>query len=324
MRRAVVAWLVVVVFALTAGTGAVVALNATAFGAAGFVRVYLEALQRGDTAGALAMPGVTVDPRVRADFLVDDALAAPTVLREISVTAGDDGTKLVTVAWSRATEDGTETDAVSVFTVERTGSRLGLFPEWAFAVSPIATLRLTIAHDHRFDVNGVAATAAPSAEDFAVLVPGAYRVDHHSRYLEADAVDLVVDRPASVVAAGLDVQPADGFLEAITAQVHADLDACVTQDVLFPTGCPMGRAIADRVVSAPEWSIVEYPQLTVGPGVERGTWVVADTEFVAHLTVDVRAIFDGSVSTLDEDVPVTAGYLVSIGADDSTLRIELR
>lgn len=319
MRRAVVAWLVIVVFTLTAATGAVVALNATAFGAAGFVRVYLEALQRGDTAGALAMPGVTVDATLRADFLVDDALAAPTVLRDISVASGRDRTELVTVAWTRG-----DTHAVSVFTVERTGTRLGLFPDWGFAVSPVATLRLTIAHDPRFDVNGIAATATDTAEDFAVLVPGTYRVDHHSRYLEAEEVDLVVDRPGSVVVGGLDVQPADGFLDAITAEVRADLDACVTQDVLFPTGCPMGRAVVDRVVSTPEWSIVDYPELTVEPGLERGIWVVADAEFVAHLTVDVRAIFDGSVSTLDEDIPVTASYLVRIGADDQTLRIELR
>ena len=73
MRRAVVAWMLVVVLAIGAGAGVVVALNATAFGAAGFVRIYLDALSRGDAAGVLALPGVTVDPGLRDDFLGDGA-----------------------------------------------------------------------------------------------------------------------------------------------------------------------------------------------------------------------------------------------------------
>jgi hypothetical protein len=150
-----------------------------------------------------------------------------------------------------------------------------------------------------------------------------YRVDHHSRYLEAAAVEMVVDRPGSQLRATVDVQPADAFLEQLTAQVRASLDECVTQGVLFPTGCPMGHAVADRVASTPVWSITEYPDPTVAPGAELGTWVV-DASFIAHLTVDIRSIFDGSVATFDQDLPVVAGYLVTIGADDETLRVEPR
>ena len=316
MRRAVVAWVVIVAFAVATGAGFVVALNATTFGAAGFVRVYLDAVSRGDAAGALSMAGVTADPRARADFLTDDALAGPTELREITVAPGDDGTEIVTVGWTRG-----ETDAVSSFTVERTGSRLGLFPEWAFAISPVATLELTIEHDPRFDLNGIPASSARPAT-YAVLVPGVYRVDHHSTYLRAAALDLVADRPASELGATLDVQPADGFVEQITSQVHALLDACATQEVLFPTGCPLGHAIANRVASTPEWSIVEYPELSVEPGSD-GNWLVPAAELVSHLTVDVQSLFDGSVSTFDEDLPVTASYLVTIGADDTTLLVVL-
>jgi hypothetical protein len=93
--------------------------------------------------------------------------------------------------------------------------------------------------------------------------------------------------------------------------------------VLFPTGCPLGRAIPNRVVSTPAWSIVEYPELTVEPGVEFGTWLVSSrTDGVANLTVDVQQLFDGSVATLDDDVPFDATYLVTIGADDATLLLE--
>ncbi|GHF21691.1 hypothetical protein [Pseudolysinimonas yzui] len=319
MRRAVVAWGVVFALAFGVAAGAVLVLNATVFGAAGFVRVYLEAVARADAEGALGMPGVAVDPQLRDDLLVDDALAGITDLRDISVVAGGGGTEVVTVAWAAG-----DTEAESSFTVERVGSRFGLFPEWAFAVSPVAILELSVEHDARFDVNGVAAESGVAAADpvgYAVLVPGVYRVDHTSTYLEARAVDVVADS-ASVFDATLDVQPADALLEQITIEVEARLAECATQDVLFPTACPLGRAIPNRVVSTPEWSIVEYPELTVEPGVEFGTWLVAAVDGVAHLTVDVQSLFDGSVSTLDEDVPFAATYLVTIEADDATLRIQ--
>jgi hypothetical protein len=320
VRRVVVAWLVVAALAIGAGGAAVLVLNATAFGAAGFVRVYLEAVARGDAAGALGMPGVTADPGVRADLLTDDTLAGLTGVREISAVRGDDGTEVVSFAW---TAGGVE--STSTFTVERVGSRLALFPEWAFAVSPVATLRLTVEHDERFAVNGVAAEtdAAAAPVDYAVLTPGVYRIDHTSTYLQARAVDAVVDTPAGVVDATLEVLPADALREQVTADVHAHLTECATQEVLFPTGCPLGRAIQNRVVSTPEWSIVEYPELAVEPGADFGTWLVSSPDDgVANLRVDVQKLFDGSVSTLDEDVPFDATYLVTIGADDTTLLLE--
>jgi hypothetical protein len=316
VRRVVVAWLVVAAIALCAGAGAVVGLNATVFGAAGFVRVYLEAIARGDAEGALGMPGVTVDPGLRDDFLVDDALAGLDALGEFSVAPGGGGTEVVTVAWAVG-----DTTSTSRFTVERTGSRLGLFPDWAFAVSPVAILSLTIENDERFDLNGVAATSEPGPVGYAVLTPGVYRADHTSTYLQARAVDAVVDTPAEATDATLEVLPADALLDLVEAEVREHLTACATQEVLFPTACPLGRSIPNRVVSTPAWSIVEFPELTLQPGGESGTWVVPPTAATAHLVVDVQSLFDGTVSTLDEDVPFTASYFVTIGADDTTLQI---
>jgi hypothetical protein len=313
-------WLVVVLLALGTAAGAVLGLSATTFGASSFVRVYLEAVGRGDAAGALAIPGVTVSDDVRTDFLVGDALDGLVGLREVSVEPGDEGATLVTYAWSSPRGDG-----VSTFTVERDGATLGVFPRWRFAVSPVATLRLTVEHDDRFRVAGVPARTGVGAEPvgYAVLVPGVYRIDHRSHYLRADELDLAAERPGSELGATLDVQPALVFTIAVTAEVNASLDACATQEVLFPTGCPFGQAIANRVVSPPDWSIAAYPDIHLEPGDEFGTWQVPAAELTAHLRVDVQSLFDGSVSTFDRDLPATAGYLVTILADDATLRIEL-
>lgn len=320
MRRVVLGRLVVVLLALAAAAGTWFGLSATTFGASSFVRVYLEAVGRGDAAGALAMRGVTVPEGIRTDFLTGTALDGLAGLREVSVVAGGDGATLVTYTWESPLGDG-----VSTFAVERDGATLGVFPRWRFADSPVATLRLAVEHDERFRVAGVdARTGVAAAEpvDYALLVPGVYRVDHRSYYLRADALDVVADRPGSSYGATLDVQPGVTFTIAANAEAKAFLDACATQEVLFPTGCPFGHPIANRVASPPDWSIAEYPELTLEPALEFGLWRTAETPFTAHLRLDVQSLFDGSLSEFDEDVPASATFRFTILADDRTLRVE--
>lgn len=319
MRRAVLGWIAVLALVAGTATAGVLVLGATVFGAAGFVRVYLDAVARGDAAGALALPGVTAAPGLRTELLADDVLAG-FELGALAERPGADGTVLVTATWTAG-----DVDAVTTFTVVRTGSRVGLFPEWRFAVSPVATLELAVAHDERFDVNGVAArsgVAAPDAVAYAVLVPGVYRVDHHSRYLRADAIDLVATRPDSTIGATLEVEPADALVELVTGLVHDDLRECAEQEVLFPTGCPLGHPITDLVASPPEWSIVELPEIALEPDAEFGVWRVPPVTVVAHLRVDVRSLFDGSVTTFDEELRSTAAYRVTLLDDDTAVRLD--
>jgi hypothetical protein len=321
VRRAVVPWLVAALFAIAVATGVVLLLNATTFGPAAFVRVYLDAVARGDATGALGMPGVTVDPDLRADFLTDGAHLGLAQLREVSVEPavepGADGILNVTFSWLSPDGPGQTT-----FAVHQIGTRFGMFAEWGFAQPPVAELSLTVQHDERFDVNGVAAIteiAAPAPVGYAVLVPGVYRIDHTSTYLEAAAVTVLADQPGSQLAAALDVQPAAALVERVTTEVHQLLTGCATQEVLFPTACPLGSVVENRIVSDPEWSIVEYPELTIDPGPQFGTWVT-DAPFTAHLVVDIQNLFDGSVTTFDQDLPFEARYLITIRSDE-TLQI---
>ncbi len=108
----------------------------------------------------------------------------------------------------------------------------------------------------------------------------------------------------------MDVQANTFFTKQVQEGLDGELKKCATQKVLLPTGCPFGKQIGDRIEGVPAWSIVRNPVVRIAPAGKPGTWQVPRTEGTAHLTVRVRSIFDGTVSTFDEDVPFTVSYLI--------------
>jgi hypothetical protein len=319
VRRLVVRWVVAFAILALATFGAVAIANATAFGAGSFVQTYLDALARGDAESALAMPGVDAGDAETA-LLVDDALSGLESVRQTADVDEGDGVHRVEYAWESPTGSGTTS-----FLVETDGTRFGLFPSWRFAVSPTATVALTVSHDDRFFVNALQSSTGLDEEqpvDYALFVPGGYDLGHESSFLTAETQVLVLDEVASSTEVTIDVQANQDFVDEVQGIVDGSLDACVEQQVLFPAGCPFGRAIENRVVSTPEWSIVDYPVVRLVPGEDFDTWLVPSTTAMAHLVVDVQSLFDGSVSTLDEDVPFEVDYLVTF-TSPTTITIEL-
>jgi hypothetical protein len=313
MRRAILAWVAAFLIAVLAGAATVVVLNATVFGAGGFVRVYLDALARGDVSGALSLPGV--DTRgVDAALLQSGTLAGLSDIHQL----GDEeraGAHWVTVGWTSGHRSGRTT-----FEVKRIGTRFGLFPEWGFAASPLATISLSVRNDTRFTLNGVQeVNARPSDKpaDYAVLVPGSYTFSHRTALLTAEPHTVIADTVGENLTALIQPQADAAFVARVTAQVRKQLDACAKQTVLFPTGCSFGQPIPNRVSGAPAWSIVSYPPITIAPGSQFGTWAIPSTPGTAHLKVAVTSLLDGSVSTFDQDVPFQLRASITLGADDA-------
>jgi hypothetical protein len=318
MRRALLPWLIAVGIAVLAAAGTVAVLNATTFGASSFVRVYLDALARDDVADALTLPGVHPSTSgadaPSAALLHDGTLAG---LRDIRITGDEDrdGVHLITVDWTVPQGSGT-----SSFQIERIGTRFGLFPEWGFAVSPMATIALTVAHDPRFTVNGVdevSGVRANTPVSYAVLVPGVYSFGHSSRYLTAVPDVVVADTVNQTLRATVDTQANTAFVATVSSLVNNTLRECATQKVLFPTGCPFGQSVDDRVSSTPAWSIVAQPQLAIVPGTAFGSWAIPAAPGTAHLRVGVTSLFDGSASTFDQDVPFQVQGDVALGTNDA-------
>jgi hypothetical protein len=236
-------------------------------------------------------------------------------VRTVSDTAETDGRHTVVAEYTVAAPDGSGSSTQrSEFVVTRDGTRFGLFPSWRFVSSPINSISITVLHDQEFSVNGfdVTTKAAPdAAAAFQVFAPGYYELQHDSTYLTSEKVTAVVSEIGGITDATVDVQANDAFVAEVQKHVTAYLADCATQQVLMPTGCPFGQSLSNRVQNAPAWSMVADPVVSIVPGQPSGTWAVPKTPATAHLVVDVRSLFDGKVTTFDEDVPFDVQYALT-------------
>jgi hypothetical protein len=317
VRRVLIIWGVALAVVVIAFFGTVLALNLTLYSASGFVRGYLDALSRQDADGALELAGA----RPEAGDASDELLVAPAMgelgdIRLIDDRAQADGSHLVTYGYDAGGVTGE-----SSFEVRSTGTLLGLFPTWSFVTSPIGVLQVTPRHDPRFIANGVQvlAPAQDIATPYLVFTPSTTVLDHETTYLQADPEPATATTPGAAVSAAINVRPNAAFVKQVQLELNDYLDECATQEVLLPTGCPFGQEITNRIITTPQWSIASYPQVTIVPGPDPLSWLMPRTTAAAHLVVEVRSLFDGSVSTFDEDVSFTTSYLITFLDDDELL-----
>ncbi len=288
----------------------IVILNATVFSAKGFADAYLDSLSRHDIATALATPGVEIPEDAAGDLLSADALGAMRVVRLTDDRADARGHHTLTY---EVELDGTRTE--TVLTVAPAGTSFAVFPSWRFDVSPVAVLEVTPQSGRDFVANGVTATAEKgvgAASAFSSLVPAAYAIGQDAELYTADRRQTVVAVPGVRAQARIEATATADFVDLVQNQLDGLLDECVTQTVLQPTGCPFGQTIRDRIVTPPAWSMTTYPQISIVPGTTPGTWLVPRVAGAAHVVVDVRSLFDGTVTTLDQDVPFEVGYLITV------------
>ncbi|MEO6504732.1 MAG: hypothetical protein ABIW36_12115 [Terrimesophilobacter sp.] len=305
-RRFLVTWLLLVGLTIAAFAGTVAILNSTLYSASGFVSSYLNTLARHDVSAALATPGVTRPESGADDLLVPAALGPLGDIRLESDTVSNDGDHLLEYSYTF-----TGKRELSQFAVARAGVHLGFFSSWRFRASPMGLLTVTPQHAASFTANGIMLSSskpgAPSA--YRVLTPASVVLGHSSTYLAAKPTPVAVTHPASV-AAEVDIQANNAFVKELQNQLDAQLTQCTTQKVLLPTGCPFGQHMDNRIEGEPVWSMASYPKLAIVPGPATGQWQVPQTPGAAHLKVQVRSLFDGTLSTFDEDVPFTISYSI--------------
>ena len=341
MRRELVTWSIVLGLIVVAFVTTVLIVNSTLFSASGFVRSYLGALARHDMVSALQIADIQLADEHGAasddgsgatpidttgagsmllagshDLLRPSALSTIENVELTNRTVNANGTETVTFVYDL---DGTT--ASSAFTVERDGTNFGVFADWKFVSTPLTIVRLTVSNAQGFTANGseFVTPAQDTPTSYVVLTPSSFEISHTSTFLTAEPIRVSAITPGDTVRASLNVVANDAMVSQVQREVNDYLDECATQVVLLPTGCPFGQPMANRIVTTPEWSMASYPEVTLIPGGDAGSWLMPATDAAAHLTVDVRSIFDGSISTFDKDVNFTASYLVTFMPEDELL-----
>jgi hypothetical protein len=297
------------------GTGAA-AIYREFYSPAAFVERYLSLLAQGRAADALAVAGVAVDsaeleaaglPASASDALLRRAALA--TLTDIEVgpeQVAEDGSIRITASYSAGAFPGTTT-----FEVQRDGW-VGVAPTWRFVRSPLAIMDVSVKGSMSFEVNGFVLDkrqVSPDGVDadplapVALLVfsPGIYSVSVDTPIAATRGVAVLSDTPLANVPVDLQAFATPQFVETVQQRVEEFLTSCATQEVLQPTACPFGFVVQDRIVSPPKWAIVSQPTVSVVP--DGAGWRIPTAEAVAHIDVEIRSLFDGSVSEVSEDVP---------------------
>lgn len=294
-----------------------------------FVERYLDLLADGRAADALAVPGVAIDsaeleaaglPATASDALLrSTALAALTDVVVVSETTGDEATE-VTVEYRAGPHAGRTT-----FEVERDGTA-GIAPTWRFTRSPLAVIDLTVLGSMSFRVNGFEIDKRQVSADgvdadpvagvpLLVFSPGLYSVSVDTAISATPGVAVLSDSPLRSTSVALQADATKQFVAVVQDRVEDFLTKCATQDVLMPTGCPFGYSVEDRIVSPPQWTISQQPAVAVEP--DGGDWRIPPAEAVAHIEVDIRSLFDGSVRRVSEDVPFLLTGSITVLPDGS-------
>jgi hypothetical protein len=317
MMLAIVGALLIAAIAATVGV-----VGQQFYSPSAFVERYLSMLASGRAAEALTVPGVAVDsadleaaglPATASDALLRAAALAPLENARVVSERTDGDLTHITVEYEAGGHAGTTT-----FAVERDGA-IGLAPTWRFATSPLAVMDLEVRGSMQFSVNGFELDKRQVSPDgveadplaplpLLVFSPGLYAVSVDTAISATPGIAVLSDSPFRRVPVAVQAEATDEFIAVVQDKVEEFLTLCATQEVLQPTACPFGYVVQDRIDSLPVWSIARQPTVHVEP--DGAGWKIVPSEAVAHIEVDVRSLFDGSVSQVSEDVPfVVAGQI---------------
>lgn len=333
-HKGIIVWVCIAALLIAAFFSAVGALDRDVYGPRGLVHAYLGDLAAHNVEAALSLPGADLSaPGLAAAGIPVTAsreLLRASVLDTISgVTITEDtdlgnNTHRVSAGYRLGSSQRTST-----FLLRRTGSYLGLFGSWRFAASPLAVVQVTVKHATTFSLDGLGLdpratrpkqdSSFHASADYLVFAPAIYRFGHTSAMLTADPVVLKPKPGSRVNPVAIDAEANAVFTRRVEAKLHGFLDDCATAQVLQPAGCPFGTQIDDRVTDAPHWSISEYPDVQIIP--DKSGWQMPSTPATAHITVGVQSLFDGSVSTLERDVPFTISLTISVTDDTVSISV---
>lgn len=310
------AWLLCLLLIIAAFVAVVGSLNARLYSPEHRVDLYLDALQQGEGGRALGILNATVPDGSDASLLDGDALrasAAPlegTTIQDALDTGQD--TVEVPVTYSVDGEDHT-----TLFPLEQTGTRWGVFETWELEPSVLPTVGISTRHGEDASVNGVDVGLPGGNAELASFYPGAVAARYDTPYLVSSEEHTVVTGTGSPAPLELSPEQTPDLARAVDDQVHTFLDACADQAVFQPAGCPFAYVTTEPLAGDIVWTIEEYPTVTVTR--EGDDWTVAPLEGSARLETTLQSYFSGAETDVSDVVDFSFDADLAVTGDEVTL-----
>lgn len=291
----------------------VLSLNLTLYSPSAHVAQYLQALERGDYGVAASHAGLTEIPAIVPEV---GALRNPVVTANASLANGD-----IVV---RAEYELGEAQEDSVFILRPAEPILFLFTTWQFVRPPLAQLELSVLGENRLSINDreLALNRLGVPPRTTVFVPGRYTASLTTPWLASGDTPVTVTEVGSRNPVRVVMQPTAKLIDRTTVAVEDYVNDCANQAVLQPVGCPFGITITDRVVGEPQWTIIDYPDVSLRLGADRSTWSVTATKGLVEVSVQVQSLFDGSLEETRETREFRLlGVVRGTGVDEPVLNL---
>lgn len=291
----------------------VLTLNLTINSPSGYVSSYLSALESGNYGLAARQAGLTEVPRVTPlkGELTDSRIISQAVL--------DNGDIVVEATF---TLGGAEES--TFFVLRASEPILFFFTSYQFAEPPIARLELSVMGDNRIVINStelsIARLGVPPS--ISVLVPGVYDGSLDTEWLRSQVTRVLAVGQGSTNPLRVVLEPTPQLVDQTREAIEDFLDDCADQGVLQPVSCPFGITVTDRVVGTPEWTILDYPDVSLRLGADRVTWAVVASRGTAQVEVQVQSLFDGKIDATDDTIAFTMlGVVRGTTADEPVLNL---
>jgi hypothetical protein len=291
----------------------VLALNLTINSPSGYVSSYLSALESGNYGLAARQVGLSEVPRVTP---LPGQLNSAEIVSQAVLPNGE------IVVEARYQLGGSEQS--TLFVLKASEPVLFFFTTYEFAKPPLARLELTVVGDNRVSINAtelaIARLGVPPS--VSVLVPGIYDGSLETEWLSSEVTRVSAVELGSTNSMRVVIEPTPQLVDRTRDAIEDFLDDCVDQAVLQPMSCPFGITVTDRVLGAPQWTILDYPEVSLRLGADRVTWSVVASRGTAQVNVQVQSLFDGELDDTVETISFTMlGVVRGTTVDEPVLNL---
>jgi hypothetical protein len=290
------------------------------------VKAYLDALKKGDVAGAFEVAGTKIE---KNDLLLTGKAYAEADDRITRYTLGDVVTEGETATVTASiTQGGEKYD--HEFTLTKAGKDAVVFDKWKLEAPELSSIAVgaNAPDDAVIEVAGVDVSGLEKEGDVYTLraLPGTYSVAlggdadwYAAEELQASVIGFAADADPTEPSI-LEVAMTEEGTASATDAVNTWLDACIASTELAPAGCPFFATNSQGYeLSGITWTVTK-PTFTIGEFTD-GTWpVTTDSEGSAQAAADARDPSNGATGRIstDEFTFDVDGVIEAFGEDGAT------